>query len=238
MIEHGSRYSVRICHNTPTTYYGHNSGVGLALDLCCGTRPRRIGRHRPRHGDDRVVWKGRRRVSLLRSQSGGRADRATLLHILKDSPAHVDVVNGDARVSLAGEPPQRYDVIAVDAFSGDAIPVHLITIQALELYRRHLAPGGIVAFHISNRYLDLAGVVQQIADRAGMKTAFVSSSEIPSEDVFTSDWVLVTSNETFLKLPVVVKAMEPITVPKRLRLWTDDYNSLLPILRIRSDDST
>ncbi|MEO7086616.1 MAG: fused MFS/spermidine synthase [Gemmatimonadaceae bacterium] len=238
VIEHGQQVYRADLFNAATSYYGHSSGVGLAIDNCCTGRARKIG----------VIGLG---TGTLASY-GAPGDTIRFYDLnpavepiarkyftyLRDSPAHIDVVNGDARVSLAAERPQQYDVIAVDAFSGDAIPVHLITIQALELYRRHLNAGGIVAFHISNRYLDLAGVVQQIADRAGMRTAFISSSEDLPHDVFSSDWVLVTSNENFLNLPVVKKASEPIKIPKRLRLWTDDYNSLLPILRIRGVDTT
>jgi len=142
-------------------------------------------------------------------------------------------VIGDARVSMANEPPQRYDVIVVDAFSGDAIPVHLITLEALEVYQRHLAPGGIVAFHVSNRHLDLKPVVAQIAARAGMTTVWISNEEDTKKDVWRSDWVLVTNNRAFLERADVVKASSKFTIPKSLRLWTDDYNSLLPIFKFR-----
>jgi spermidine synthase len=140
-------------------------------------------------------------------------------------------VIGDARVSLASEPPQRYDVIAVDAFSGDAIPVHLIDAQALDVYKRHLAPGGIVAFHVSNRYLNLKPVVAQIAARDGMKVAYISNDGDDPKDVWSSDWVLVTSNEQFLNDSTVTAATTAIDSIPHLRLWTDDYNSLLPIWR-------
>jgi len=131
-----------------------------------------------------------------------------------------------------------HDVLAIDAFSGDAIPVHLLTSEALELYRRHLARGGIVAFHISNRYLNLAPVVQQLADHAGMQTAFISSGDDTPHDLYSSDWVLVTDNAAFLAQPAVTRAREKITIPPGVRRWTDDYNSLLPVLRMHwSGDS-
>jgi len=155
---------------------------------------------------------------------------------VRDSRARIEVVTGDARVSLAEESPQRYDVLVIDAFSGDAIPVHLITAQALELYRRHLTPNGIVAFHVSNRFLDLPPVVEQLARHAGLKTAFITSATNAAQDVNTSDWVLVTANEAFLSQPAVAEGREEITIPRRLRLWTDDYNSLLPVLRMSGTD--
>jgi SAM-dependent methyltransferase len=135
-------------------------------------------------------------------------------------------------VSLESEPPQRFDVIAVDAFSGDAIPVHLINEQALALYRRHLAPGGIVAFHVSNRYLDLKPVVAQLAAHAGLRIAYIDADGDDAKDVWAADWVLVTDNERFLSEPAIDSISEGITIPRSLRLWTDDYNSLVPIFKM------
>jgi len=237
VIMHGQQLFRTDLRRTPSTYYGHVSGVGLALDFCCDDRPRRVG----------VIGLGTGTLAAF----GRTGDVFRFYDInpavepiarkyftyLRDSPAQIEVVTGDARISLAAEPPQRYDVIAIDAFSGDAIPVHLITTEALALYRRHLTPTGIVAFHVSNRFLDLAPVVEQLAQRAGMKTAFISSEENPKQNVYNADWVLVTTNDAFLSLPVVADAREDITIPKRLRLWTDDYNSLLPILRMRGDST-
>jgi spermidine synthase len=142
------------------------------------------------------------------------------------------VVRGDARVSLAAEPRQRYDVLVVDAFSGDAIPAHLITVQALEIYRRQLAPGGIIAFNVSNDFLSLAPVLEQLARNAGMQAVRVIDPEDPARHVFDSEWVLVTDNAQFLANPAIARARQPVDVPARLRLWTDDYSSLFPIIKI------
>jgi hypothetical protein len=238
VIEHGQQIYREDLYNAATTYYGHDSGVGLAIDNCCVGRARRIGVIGLGTGTLAAYGQPGDVIRFYDLNPAVEPIARKYFTYLRDSPARIEVVNGDARVSLAGEAPQKYDVIAVDAFSGDAIPVHLITIQALELYKRHLNAGGIVAFHISNRYLDLAGVVKQIADMAGMKTAFISSAEDLPHDVFSSDWVLVTTNDSFLTLPAIKDAAEPIKVPRRLRLWTDDYNSLLPILRLWDVDTT
>lgn len=239
VIEHGQEVFRQDLHDVPSTYYGHNSGVGLAMDYCCDDRPRRVGVIGLGSGTMAAYGKP---GDVIRFYDINPAVEPIARHIfthLRDSPAHIEIVNGDARVSLATEAPQHYDVIVLDAFSGDAIPVHLITTQALDLYRRHLAPGGIVAFHISNRYLNLGPVVQQLANRAGMGMVFISSSEDLPHDVFSSDWVLVTDNKAFLERDEVKSAGEPIkTLRHALRLWTDDYNSLLPILRLRDNDTT
>jgi hypothetical protein len=132
---------------------------------------------------------------------------------------------------LKNEPPQRYDVLVIDAFSSDAIPVHLITSEAVELYRRHLQPGGIIAVHVSNHFLDLPPVVEQLAEHSGMKTAFVAS--LNDEDVgeYSADWVLMTTNQEFLSAKDVREGSTPIPMRPGVRLWTDDYSSVLPLLR-------
>jgi hypothetical protein len=231
VIEHGQQVFSTTLGTSPTTYYGHPSGVGLALDLCCGRRPRRIGVIGL--GTGTLAAYGRPGDVFRFYELNPAVERIArnVFRYLRDSPATIEVVMGDARLSLAAEPPQRYDVLVVDAFSGDAIPVHLLTTQALELYRHHLQPNGIVAFHVSNRFLDLPPVVQQLAEHAGLKTAFISSDDDTPRDLDSSDWVLVTANEAFLSEANVASARQAITIPPALHRWTDDYNSLLPVLR-------
>lgn len=231
VISHGQQVFRADLRTSPTTYYGRSSGVGLAIQFCCGTRPRRVG----------IIGLGAGTIAAY----GRPGDTFRFYDInpavediarryftyLRDSPASIDIVTGDARVSLAAETPQRYDVLAVDAFSGDAVPVHLVDAQALELYREHLTARGIVAFHVSNRYLDLKAVVAQLAAHAGLGAALITADDDYARDVWGSDWVLVTADTAFLENPAVAKARQPMTIPAGLRLWTDDYNSLLPIWR-------
>lgn len=233
VISHGQEIFRVDLSETPTTYYGRESGVGLAIDRCCSGRPRRIGVIGLGAGTIAAYGKPGDTIRFYDINPAVEGIARTKFRYLRDSPAAVDVVIGDARVSLASEPPQRYDVIAVDAFSGDAIPVHLIDAQALAVYKRHLAPGGIVAFHVSNRYLNLKPVVAQLAARDGLKVAYISNDGDDPKDVWSSDWVLVTANEQFLKDSTVTAATSPIDSIPGLRLWTDDYNSLLPIWRGR-----
>lgn len=232
VITHGRQVFREDLHAEPNTYYGRQSGIGLALDLCCGDRPRRVGVIGL--GTGTLAAFGRRgdvfRFYDINPAVEGLARR--YFRYITESPARIEVVPGDARLSLADEPAQGFDVIAVDAFSGDAIPVHLITQQAMVLYRRHLAPGGIVAFHVSNRYLNLPPVVEQIARGAGMRTAFVSNRDDAAKDVWTSDWVLVSSHEGFITRADITARSDSIRVPPGLRPWTDDYHSLLPVFRL------
>ena len=231
VIEHGQEVFRADLADTPTTYYGPSSGVGLAINLCCPARPRRIGVIGLGTGTIAAFGKPGDVIRFYDINPAVEGIARRYFTYVRDSRAKVDVVIGDARVSLAGEPPQGYDVLAIDAFAGDAIPVHLITSEALALYRRHLAPGGVVAFHVSNRHLNLAPVVQQLADHEHMKAILIATGEDESRDVSSSDWVLVTGNESLASVLAYSKDREEIKVAPGLRRWTDDYNSLLPVLR-------
>ena len=140
-------------------------------------------------------------------------------------------MEGDARTSLAQESPQQFDVLVVDAFSGDSIPIHLLTTEALALYRRHLAPHGILAFHISNRHVDLAPAIDLLAASAGMQARRVStgSGELPGE--YSSSWMLVTADSDFFAQPQLFAVARVPESRPGLKVWTDDYSALLPLIR-------
>ncbi|MGA2046914.1 MAG: fused MFS/spermidine synthase [Terracidiphilus sp.] len=229
-IQHGTQIFSPELRKTPTTYYAEDSGVGLALRFCCQGHARNIG----------VVGLGVGTIAAY----GRRYDKIRFYEInpavypiaqhaftyMRDSAAQVDSVEGDARTSLANEPPMGFDVLVVDAFSGDAIPLHLLTTQAMDLYKRHLAPGGIIAFHISNSHVDLEPEIVQLAKSAGMDVRRVSSFENHDLGEFTATWMLLTSNSNFFAQPeVAVRARKPADASSA-KVWTDDYSSLLPIL--------
>ncbi len=229
-IRHGAQFQSPSLRSRPTTYYGPDSGVGLALRFCCDG-PRRVGviglgagtlAAYGKPGDSFRFYEINPQVIQLARSS---------FTFLTDSPAQIDVVLGDARLSLEREPPQQFDVLAVDAFSGDAIPVHLLTREALTLYLRHLKPAGILAIHTSNSYLQLAPVVKQLADSAGYPSRLISSDDDDDNLISNADWVLVTRNQPFLDLPELHQDLEDITLPSGLRPWTDDYNNLFRILK-------
>jgi spermidine synthase len=155
-----------------------------------------------------------------------------LFTYLHDSPAAITVVDGDGRAALRREAPQGFDVLVVDAFSGDAIPLHLLTREAMDVYRRQLAPGGVVAFHVSNSYLNLAPEIGRLADAEGMQARVVESMNVPAEGAYRATWVLVSADAGYFDKPGVAAAATPIQRQAGLRLWTDDYSSLLPVLRL------
>ena len=148
---------------------------------------------------------------------------------LGDSEAKIEIELGDARLTLERESPQQFDVLAVDAFSSDAIPVHLITKEALAVYLRHLKPDGIVAFHVSNRFLHLGPVVANIARANGVHS--VNVYEKGEEEKTQSDWVLVSRDPKALEAPLIKEVSEPVEERASWRLWTDDYNNLVQVLK-------
>jgi len=231
IINHGTQWFAPGSERIPTTYYAPDSGVGLALNLCCGNRPRNIG----------VVGLGAGTIAAY----GRPGDRITFYEInpavppiaqhlftyLRDSGAQIRIVPGDGRLSLAGEPPQHYDVLAIDAFSGDAIPMHLLTAQAMQIYRRQLAPGGVLVFNVSNLFVDLAPEVALLARDNGMSARFIPTAGNDARGEFPAEWVVASTDSELLNAPQILNAAQAIPPRPDLYVWTDDRSSLLPVLR-------
>ncbi|MGA1063934.1 MAG: spermidine synthase [Burkholderiaceae bacterium] len=235
VILHGLQSADPALRRMATTYYGPESGAGLAIDWYAKNRPSgsRVG----------VVGLGVGTLAVYgRAQDHYRfyeindavidlaQDRFTYL---SDSPAEKSFSLGDARLQLEREPPQAFDVLVIDAFSSDAIPVHLITQEAMEVYLRHLKPDGAIVFHVTNRYLRLPPVVQQLAHDAGLMAMLLSHQpdDTSGRLLASTDYVLVTRNKALMADPDIQDAeyiIEPIT---GLRLWTDDFNNLLQVLK-------
>ncbi len=229
-ITHGRQFLSPARRRQPTTYYGPKSGVGLAL-LARGRRSLRVG----------VVGLGAGTIAAY----GKRGDTYRFYEInplvvrladtefsyLRDSGGKVDIVLGDARLSLEAEPPQEFDVLAVDAFSGDSIPVHLLTREAFDLYFRHLKEGGILAVHVSNKYLDLKPVVGRSAESAGKRAVVVDTEDEEESGVYGATWILVSGDTRFFERPALKEAVETLAAREDMRPWTDDYSNLFRILK-------
>lgn len=217
LVLHGSQFAGPEMESVPTAYYGKAGAAGLLL-----SRPgqaRRVG----------IVGLG---AGALASY-GRPGDVFRFYEInpmvidfsrrhftyLKRSAARIEVAEGDARLTLAAEPPQRFDVLVIDAFSGDSIPAHLLTREAFVLYLRHSAPGAVMAFHISNQYADLAPVVRTLAADAGVSCTKMSSGADPAAAALASAWMIVDT------------ARPARRHPDRRYLWTDDASSILPVLK-------
>lgn len=227
-ITHGVQFVDPDWRRDPIAYYAPASGVGLAIKHL--RKPSlRIG----------VVGLGAGTLAAY-------AEPGDLLRIYEINPLVVklareeftyladcrgktEIILGDARLSLEQEKDQQYDLLAVDAFSGDSIPAHLLTTQALELYFRHLKPDGILALHVSNAHLDLEPVVDKLGITLGKHATLVSSAEDDVEEIYSSDWVLMTSQP--LTSPEIEEAAGKLRSNPDMRVWTDDYNNLFQILK-------
>jgi hypothetical protein len=233
-IQHGTQIFSPTLQHIPTTYYSPDSGIGLALSLCCENRPRSIGVIGL--GAGTIAAYGRRNDTLRFYELNPAVQpiARNLFTYLRDTPASVTIVEGDARASLTSElktAPQQFDVLAIDAFSGDAIPLHLLTTQAIALYRRHLKPNGILAFHVSNQYVDLAPEIALLAANAHLHAISINSNANTAQGAYASSWVLVTADPDIFTQIAITETSHPIPTDPNLRLWTDDYSSLLPLLR-------
>jgi spermidine synthase len=155
----------------------------------------------------------------------------TYLADARDRGAKVDVILGDGRFSMAAEPADlRLDCLVLDAFSGDAIPSHLLTAEAFELYKKHLAPHGVICVHVSNRFLDLEAVVATAAKRLGWRAALFDSDETEMMG-YSATWVLLGPDSAVirqLERNGKGKLLEP---PRRFTPWTDEHINVLAILK-------
>jgi hypothetical protein len=231
-IQHGTQIFGNGLSRVPTTYYATNSGVGLALRFCCDGRPRNLGVIGLGAGTLAAYGHPGDRIHFYEINPAVRPIAENLFTYLRDSQAAISFVDGDARTSLMRESPQNFDVLAVDAFSGDAIPLHLLTVEAIALYQHHLAPNGILAFHVSNQYLNLVPEIAQLAIASHMQSRLVEAAGDDATGSYRSTWVLLTNGSGFFSRPEIADAATEAPTTPRLRPWTDEYSSLLPILQL------
>jgi predicted small integral membrane protein len=230
-ILHGNQFLSPERRAWPTTYYGPLSGVGLAIKAAGAEGPARIGvvglgagtlASYGRPGDVMRFYEiNPQVVEIARSE----------FSFLQDSKARIEIAMGDARLSLAGEAAQQFDVLALDAFSSDSIPVHLLTLEALRIYVHHLKAGGILAIHISNRYLGLMPVVAEGARVLGLETLRVNNDEDEGRGVSSSDWVLLSASPDVFKTEEMQQYAAPAEPGTSMRAWTDDYSGVYGILK-------
>jgi hypothetical protein len=231
-ITHGLQLTYPDFRMTPTTYYGRTSGIGLLLQGFMPGQPRKVGAVGLGAGTLAAYGQRGDTFRFYEINPGVLAYAQTEFTFLKDSAARIEHVLGDARLSLEREGDQSFDVLVLDAFNGDAIPVHLLTREAFDLYRRHLKPAGVIAVHITNQHLDLRPIVQAAGDHLKLHARFVLDDQPRDKDnpQTSSEWMLLGPDEALLNaLPV-----RPFTaVPPRISptLWTDDRTSLFPIMR-------
>jgi SAM-dependent methyltransferase len=233
VIMHGEQYMEGERRREATTYYTRPSGIGVAMAAAQARGPVKVGVIGL--GTGTLAAYGRRgdefRFYEINPQVVDVARR--LFGYLSDTEARVEVVLGDARLNLEREPPRGFDLLAVDAFSSDSIPVHLITREALGLYLRHMKPGGVIAFHVSNRFLELPPVVGRLAGERGLQAVLVSDEgKDGDEDHTRTDWVLIARDPAPLAAKeIAATGAGPPEERPHWRPWTDDYSNLVQILK-------
>jgi hypothetical protein len=237
-IDHGSQLQDPVLRYVTTSYYAKRSGVGRAMGALQAKGPIRAGviglgagvlSNYGRKGDYFRIYEINPLIERIAQ---------TLFTFYPHSAADKAILMGDARLTLerqlANEGPQNYDILAVDAFSSDAIPVHLLTREAIQLYFRHLKPEGVLALHISNRYLDLKPVCEGGAASVGRQAWVVDDEGDEASYLSSSTWVLVTSDLSLYKGSFFKDAtISQFHAKKGFRPWTDDYSNLFQILDVK-----
>ena len=240
-VVHGEQFLSPDRRQWPTSYYGPDSAIGLAMKR----HPRRL-RETDRSLRVGVIGLGAGTIAAY----GVEGDYFRFYEInpdvieiaedhftyVKGSAAAVDVITGDARVrmeaELAGNQPQEFDILAVDAFSSDAIPIHLLTAESVATYWRHLRPNGLLLFHISNHTLNLEPVVRGLAEITGHSTLFFVNAGDTERAINPSTWMIMTKNREFLTDEVALAAVAKPTDPDIPALvWTDDFAGLWQVLK-------
>ncbi len=239
ITQQGFQFEAADKHDLPTSYYTQESGAGLAIlnhprygqQMRVGGLGLGVGTLAAygQPGDVYRFYEINPAVIRLAQGEGG------YFSFLADSRAVVTVISGDARLSLekelaAGEP-QDFDILVLDTFSSDSIPVHLVTREAFALYLRHLRPEGILAVHITNQHLDLQPVIWQLADVYNLSRVLVESMGDGVRG-YRSIWMLLARDPALLDQPAIVGAITPLgDYSTSIRLWTDDYSNLFQILK-------
>lgn len=228
-VKHGGQYLAPDRRLEPTTYYGPTAGIGLAI-AHTRSEGKKVG----------VIGLGAGTLAVY-----GRAGDVyrfyeinpqviELAHseftFVDDSKARIEIVQGDARLSLEKEEPQNFDVLAIDAFSGDSVPIHLITREAVAVYLRHMNSKGIIAFHVTNTFLSLAPVVQKIAADQGLYSVLIHD-DATNSSLRKTDWVLIAKDKQILQTEPMRAATSPIKSIFGLSTWTDDFNNLFEVLK-------
>jgi len=229
-IVHGRQHTAPDKQGLPITYYSPESGVGKAIRLKGEAGPVRVGVIGL--GTGTLLAYGRAGDSYRLYEIDPLVIEIAQKHFsfLSGTLAATEIVLGDARLQLEREPDQRLDVLAVDAFSGDSVPVHLLTFEAFAQYFRHLKPDGILAVHISNRFLDLRPVVRSAADHFGWAVRLIDAESEPDKLVLRSRWVLLSrAPELFGKAGF--EDAQPVENQRGFQPWKDDYSSILSILQ-------
>ncbi len=231
VINHGEQMRREQYRRMPVTYFCAQSGIGRAMHAQEG-RPRRIGILGLGCGTLAAYGRAGDTLRIYEINPLVLDIARTEFTYLKDSPAKVEVALGDGRLLLDSEPDQQFDMLVMDAFSGDSVPVHLITREAFRIYFRHLKPNGILAVNISNTYLDLEPVMERAANAFG-KVGLVYQFTADEDDTFcfSCSWALIMGRAAADAHPELQKDAKVLRPERPFRMWTDDFSNMFSILK-------
>ena len=236
-ITHGFQFASPDLATKPTSYFGPLSGLALALRNFPRQENQRIGLLGLGVGTIAAYGKPGDYLRIYEIDPQVTAIAAKPFTYLARSPAKIDIVMGDGRLSLEHEPPQNFDFIIMDAFSSDAVPVHLLTKEAFAIYQRQLKPDGAIIVNISNRYLDLRPVVENAARAFGFLVHQIECEDGASDEeegawwLYGSTFMILSKNQEFMANPRLTAAASPPAGPNSIPLWTDDYTSMFRVLK-------
>lgn len=233
-ISHGAQFLDESNRRVPMWYYHADSGIGRTLSSNNPDAPRRVG----------VIGLGAGTIAAyaepnetfrfyeINPQVFDFAEKHfSYLEDARARGAKIELAEGDGRLLLEREPPQNFDVLVLDAFNSDSIPAHLLTLEAFELYLRHLnKPEGVLAVHISNDHLDLAPVVQAAAEHLHLDAAFVETPPDDTPATAGSQWILLSPRPGRFTEQNFGQPLQDYLQGKPPVVWTDDYSSLLDVL--------
>lgn len=230
-ILHGFQFLDPSRKNAATTYYGPSSAPDAVIQYLKGIQKQlRIGVVGLGVGTIATYLTDKDRLCYYEIDPLVIEIQDQFFTYYKDCPADKQIVLGDARIQMERQEPQEFDAIFVDAFSGDAIPVHLLTIEAMDVYEKHLAIGGVVAFHISNRYLNLHPVIDGLAKSKGLHSIRLHTTKSDGFHTTASDWIVLTKDPLLEEQPPFDLLRIPLDTSPPL-LWTDQSSSLWDVLR-------
>lgn len=230
-IEHGVQYLDEGLRVKPTSYYTPSSGIGTAIRSFPQDRPMEFG----------VIGLG---AGVLATW-GNTGDRMRMYEIdpkviemaedvftfLDESLADIEVVEGDGRLALESEPPQGFDLLVMDAFTGDAVPIHLLTVEAFAVYLEHVRPGGLIAVNATNEHIDILRVVARLADEIGLAGLWIGVDRGVDIVGFTSTWILLARDEADFGETLRARGEPLAPFADGGPAWTDERSSLFDFLR-------
>ncbi|MCX6952012.1 MAG: fused MFS/spermidine synthase [Verrucomicrobia bacterium] len=237
-ITHGIQFAAPDRERMITSYFGSRTGLGLALRQFPRQQNQRIGLLGLGVGTITAYGKPGDYIRVYEIDPEVKRVAEKPFTYLARSSAQIELVMGDGRLSLENEPPQNFDFLIMDAFSSDAVPVHLLTKEAFEIYTRHLKPDGVILVNISNRYLNLRPVVENAAREFHFESHHIECEDGSDDEdegawwLYGSTWMVLSKNREFMLNPALRTAASPGSPgPNGIPLWTDDYTSMFRVLQ-------